>query len=211
MPVWYNMLLTCLNMAVSCAGISEHNYHEVRRCLNTPRQEKLARRAAALLFHRQAATDTHCDTSHTFHSTVWQLIIVIILYSTGKTQLTLTAIHHTFHSTVRQLIIVIILHLIAKHYSVNCVVLSYFVIIFSRHVVKFNSLSISTQNIPLRHIRVAIHWLWSGCITKVIKYGLFCVHCVVPTTQFAYRKGLGTCDALLCVSHALQSALESGH
>ena len=30
------------------------------------------------------------------------------------------------------------------------------------------------------------------------------------TTQFPYRKGLGTCDALLCVSHKLQSALESG-
>ena len=33
---------------------------------------------------------------------------------------------------------------------------------------------------------------------------------VLPTTQFAYRKGLGTCDALLCVSHTLQSALTSG-
>ena len=33
---------------------------------------------------------------------------------------------------------------------------------------------------------------------------------VLSTTQFAYRKGLGTCDALLCVSHTLQSALESG-
>ena len=32
---------------------------------------------------------------------------------------------------------------------------------------------------------------------------------VLPTTQFAYRKGLGTCDALLCVSHTLQLALES--
>ena len=32
---------------------------------------------------------------------------------------------------------------------------------------------------------------------------------VLLTTQFAYRKGLGTCDALLCVSHTLQSALES--
>ena len=31
----------------------------------------------------------------------------------------------------------------------------------------------------------------------------------LPTTQLAYRKGLGTCDALLCVFHALQSALES--
>ena len=33
---------------------------------------------------------------------------------------------------------------------------------------------------------------------------------VHPTTQFAYRKGLGTCDALLCMSQTLQSALESG-
>ena len=30
------------------------------------------------------------------------------------------------------------------------------------------------------------------------------------TTQFAYRKSLSTCDTLLCVSHALQSALENG-
>ena len=33
---------------------------------------------------------------------------------------------------------------------------------------------------------------------------------VLATTQFAYRKGLGTCDALLCVSHTVQSSLESG-
>ena len=33
---------------------------------------------------------------------------------------------------------------------------------------------------------------------------------MLPTIQFAYRKGLGICDALLCVSHTLQSALESG-
>ena len=33
---------------------------------------------------------------------------------------------------------------------------------------------------------------------------------VLTTTQFAYRKGLGTCDALLCVTNTLQSALESG-
>ena len=33
---------------------------------------------------------------------------------------------------------------------------------------------------------------------------------VLPTTQFAYWKCLGPCDALLCVSHTLQSALESG-
>ena len=33
---------------------------------------------------------------------------------------------------------------------------------------------------------------------------------MLPTTQFAYQKGLGTCDALLCMSHTLQSALDSG-
>ena len=33
---------------------------------------------------------------------------------------------------------------------------------------------------------------------------------MLPTTQFANQKGLGTCDALLCMSHTLQSALESG-
>ena len=30
------------------------------------------------------------------------------------------------------------------------------------------------------------------------------------STQFVYRKDLGTYDALLCMSHTLQSALESG-
>ena len=33
---------------------------------------------------------------------------------------------------------------------------------------------------------------------------------VLPTIQFAYRKGLGTCDALLCAAHTLQSAFEMG-
>ena len=33
---------------------------------------------------------------------------------------------------------------------------------------------------------------------------------MLPTTQFAYRKGLGTCDAFLCVAHTLQSALQMG-
>ena len=33
---------------------------------------------------------------------------------------------------------------------------------------------------------------------------------VLPTTKYAYRKGMVTCDALLCVSHELQSALECG-
>ena len=33
---------------------------------------------------------------------------------------------------------------------------------------------------------------------------------VLPTTQFAYRIGLDTCDAIFCVAHSLQSALEMG-
>ena len=33
---------------------------------------------------------------------------------------------------------------------------------------------------------------------------------VLPTTQFTCWKGLGTCDALFCVAHTLQSALEMG-
>ena len=33
---------------------------------------------------------------------------------------------------------------------------------------------------------------------------------VLPTTQFADRKSLGNRDALLCLSHTLQSTLESG-
>ena len=32
---------------------------------------------------------------------------------------------------------------------------------------------------------------------------------VLPTTQFAYWKGLGTSGSLLCVSHALQSGQEA--
>ena len=33
---------------------------------------------------------------------------------------------------------------------------------------------------------------------------------VLPTTQFAYRKGLGTCDALLYVSHTVQIGVTRG-
>ena len=44
-----------------------------------------------------------------------------------------------------------------------------------------------------------------------VRLGLF-MECrdVFPTTQFTYRKGPDTCDALLCASHSLQRALERG-
>ena len=44
-----------------------------------------------------------------------------------------------------------------------------------------------------------------------VRVGLFLERSgVFPTTQFAFRKGLGTSDSLSCVSHTLQSALENG-
>ena len=33
---------------------------------------------------------------------------------------------------------------------------------------------------------------------------------MLPTTQFSYRKGLGTCDDLLCVAHIFHNVLEMG-
>ena len=47
--------------------------------------------------------------------------------------------------------------------------------------------------------------LGSNHLGRFMEYNGF-----LPTTQFAYRRGLGTCDALLCVAHTLQSALEMG-
>ena len=44
-----------------------------------------------------------------------------------------------------------------------------------------------------------------------VRLGRFMEHnAVLLTTQFAYRKCVGTCDKLLCVSHTLQSVFESG-
>ena len=44
-----------------------------------------------------------------------------------------------------------------------------------------------------------------------VRLGRFMEHNgMLPTTQFAYLKGLGTCDAFLCLSHTLQSVLETG-
>ena len=44
-----------------------------------------------------------------------------------------------------------------------------------------------------------------------IRLGCFMVcRGVLPTTQLANRKCLCTCDALLCVAHTLQNALEMG-
>ena len=47
--------------------------------------------------------------------------------------------------------------------------------------------------------------LVSVCLGRFMEYSG-----VLPTTQFAYWKVMGTFDALFCVSHTLQSALESG-
>ena len=54
-------------------------------------------------------------------------------------------------------------------------------------------------------------WVLQPRIGMVLQYETLqqclVVISVLPTTQFAYRNGLGTCDASLRVSHTLQSAL----
>ena len=45
---------------------------------------------------------------------------------------------------------------------------------------------------------------------KVFKVLIMECRGVLPTTQFAYWKRLGTCDSLFCMSYSLQSAMESG-
>ena len=52
-----------------------------------------------------------------------------------------------------------------------------------------------------------------GLYERLVSIRLGCfMECrgVLPTSQFAYRKGLGTCDALLWVAHTLQSASRWG-
>ena len=66
---------------------------------------------------------------------------------------------------------------------------------------------------PLLHRPISITSVLSKVFERLVSVclGRFMERSgVLSTTQFAYQKGLGTCDALLCVSHTLQSALESG-
>ena len=43
------------------------------------------------------------------------------------------------------------------------------------------------------------------------KHSSFCQkYVILPAAQFAYRKGLGSTDALLTVSHRLQKSLDAG-
>ena len=68
--------------------------------------------------------------------------------------------------------------------------------------------SSSVANYPLISITSVLSKVFELLIS--VRLGRFMErNGVLPTTQFAYRKGLGTCDALLCMSHTLQSALES--
>ena len=58
---------------------------------------------------------------------------------------------------------------------------------------------------------ISITSVLSKVFERLVSGGRF-VECngVLPTNQFANRKALGTCDSFLCMSHTLQSALESG-
>ena len=62
---------------------------------------------------------------------------------------------------------------------------------------------------PICHSHTVLSKVFERLVS--VCFGRF-IECsgVLPTIQFDYRKGLGTCDARLCVSHTLQSQLESG-
>ena len=58
-----------------------------------------------------------------------------------------------------------------------------------------------------RHRPLKQYWVFVGIRVACTSFSQYTL---LPTTQFTYQKDPGTCDWLLCVSHALQSALESG-
>lgn len=65
-----------------------------------------------------------------------------------------------------------------------------------------NTFSDATE---LTHLSKVFEYLVLVHLGQVMEHSV-----VLPTTQFAYQKDLGTCNPLLCMSHTLQSALESG-
>ena len=70
-----------------------------------------------------------------------------------------------------------------------------------------------SSSVFLRPPPISISILLSKVFERLVlvHLGQFMECCgVLPNTQFAYRKGLGTSDALMCVSQTLRSALESG-
>ena len=72
----------------------------------------------------------------------------------------------------------------------------------------------SPTPIPLEYRPISITSILSKVFerllaSKLSKYAIG--NNLIPQDQFAYQKGLGTPDALLCISHKLQSALDQGH
>ena len=70
-------------------------------------------------------------------------------------------------------------------------------------------LSPSVHNCWPISIILVLSKVFEGLVSVCLGWFMECSG-VLPTTQLAYWKGLGTCDALLCMSHTLQGALESG-
>ena len=69
--------------------------------------------------------------------------------------------------------------------------------------------SSSVANYQLIYITSALHKVFQRLVS--VRLGQFMERSgVLPTTQVAYRKGLDACEALLCMSHTLRSAWESG-
>ena len=68
--------------------------------------------------------------------------------------------------------------------------------------------SSSVANFPPLSITSVLSKVFGRLVS--VRFGRFMERSgMLPTNQFAYRNGLCTSDALLCVSHTLQSTLES--
>ena len=80
----------------------------------------------------------------------------------------------------------------------------------SRHIRKVHPPSSFVANYRSISITSVLSKVFERLVS--VRHGRFIERSgVLPTTQFAYQKGLGTCSALLCVFYTLQqSALESG-
>ena len=71
----------------------------------------------------------------------------------------------------------------------------------------------SPSTLPSEYRPISITPILSKIFERVLAKRLsqYCnKHCLIPDSQFGFRKGLGTCDALLTLTHDVQSSLDLG-
>ena len=69
------------------------------------------------------------------------------------------------------------------------------------------------STLPSEYRPISITPILSKIFERVLakRLSLYCEkYSIISDTQFAYRKGLGTCDALLTLTHSLQTSLDLG-